>query len=47
MTMRFGLRVPTHWWRDEASYTRPEALLQALAHEVLPHLTGIKEGGDM
>lgn len=33
-----ALDIDAIWWRDEASYTRPEALLQALAHEVLPHL---------
>ena len=34
-----ALDIDAIWWRDEASYTRPEALLEALAHEVLPHLT--------
>jgi 5,10-methylenetetrahydromethanopterin reductase len=33
-----ALDIDAIWWRDEASYTRPEALLQALATEVLPHL---------
>jgi 5,10-methylenetetrahydromethanopterin reductase len=33
-----GLDIDAIWWRDEASYTRPEALLQALADEVLPQL---------
>jgi 5,10-methylenetetrahydromethanopterin reductase len=34
-----ALDIDAIWWRDEASYTRPDALLEALAHEVLPHLT--------
>ena len=33
-----ALDIDAIWWRDEASYTRPEALLQALAREVLPKL---------
>jgi 5,10-methylenetetrahydromethanopterin reductase len=33
-----ALDIDAIWWRDEASYTRPEALLQALATEVLPRL---------
>jgi 5,10-methylenetetrahydromethanopterin reductase len=34
-----ALDIDAIWWRDEASYTRPDAMLEALAHEVLPHLT--------
>ena len=26
------------WWRDEATWTRPDALLRALSEEVLPRL---------
>jgi 5,10-methylenetetrahydromethanopterin reductase len=37
-----ALDIDAIWWRDEASYTRPEALMQALAHEVLPHLRRAK-----
>jgi 5,10-methylenetetrahydromethanopterin reductase len=33
-----ALDIDAIWWRDEASYTRPDALLQALAQEVLPYL---------
>ena len=33
-----ALDIDAIWWRDEASYMRPEALLQALAREVLPKL---------
>jgi hypothetical protein len=33
-----ALDIDAIWWRDEASYTRPAALLQGLAQEVLPHL---------
>jgi 5,10-methylenetetrahydromethanopterin reductase len=33
-----ALDIDAIWWRDEASYTRPEALLHGLAQEVLPHL---------
>jgi len=28
------------WWRDEATWTRPDALLDALSAEVLPRLRG-------
>jgi 5,10-methylenetetrahydromethanopterin reductase len=37
-----ALDIDAIWWRDEASYTRPEALMQALAQEVLPHLRAAK-----
>jgi 5,10-methylenetetrahydromethanopterin reductase len=45
-----ALDIDAIWWRDEASYTRPDALMQALAHEVLPHLRGattpaLRQGG--
>jgi hypothetical protein len=33
-----ALDIDALWWRDEASYTRPEALMQALTREVLPQL---------
>jgi 5,10-methylenetetrahydromethanopterin reductase len=33
-----ALDIDALWWRDEASYTRPDALLQALAQDVLPHI---------
>ncbi len=33
-----GLDIDAIWWRDEASYSRPEALMQALADQVLPRL---------
>ena len=26
------------WWRDEASYSRPDALMEALASDVIPKL---------
>lgn len=34
-----ALDIDAIWWRDEASYERPQALLQALADDVLPRLT--------
>jgi alkanesulfonate monooxygenase SsuD/methylene tetrahydromethanopterin reductase-like flavin-dependent oxidoreductase (luciferase family) len=37
-----ALDIDAIWWRDEASYTRPEALMQALAQEVLPHLRELR-----
>ena len=33
-----ALDIDALWWRDEASYTHPEALMQALSQEVLPPL---------
>jgi hypothetical protein len=33
-----GLDIDAIWWRDEASYTRPEALLRGLEKDVLPRL---------
>lgn len=33
-----ALDIDAMWWRDEASYTRPETLMRALAQEVLPPL---------
>jgi 5,10-methylenetetrahydromethanopterin reductase len=33
-----ALDIDAIWWRDEASYERPEALMQALAQDVLPQL---------
>lgn len=33
-----ALDIDAIWWRDEASYERPEALMQALAQDVLPRL---------
>jgi 5,10-methylenetetrahydromethanopterin reductase len=33
-----ALDIDAIWWRDEASYTRPDALVQALGQDVLPHL---------
>ena len=33
-----ALDIDAIWWRDEASYTRPEALLNGLAKAVLPRL---------
>ena len=33
-----ALDVDAIWFRDEASYTRPEALLKGLEQEVLPRL---------
>lgn len=36
-----ALDIDGIWWRDEGNYTRPEALMQALAQEVLPHLRNI------
>jgi 5,10-methylenetetrahydromethanopterin reductase len=37
-----ALDIDAIWWRDEASYTRPDMLMAALAQEVLPHLRGAK-----
>jgi 5,10-methylenetetrahydromethanopterin reductase len=34
-----ALDIDAIWWRDEASYERPEALMQALAADVLPRLS--------
>jgi len=33
-----ALDIDAIWWRDEASYARPEALLAALSGAVLPRL---------
>ena len=33
-----ALDIDAIWWRDEASYTRPEALLNGLGKAVLPRL---------
>lgn len=33
-----ALDIDAIWWRDEASYTRPETLLRGLEKEVLPRL---------
>jgi 5,10-methylenetetrahydromethanopterin reductase len=33
-----ALDIDAIWWRDEASYTRPDALLQGLEKSVLPRL---------
>ena len=33
-----SLDIDAIWWRDEASYTRPDALLRGLEKEVLPRL---------
>ena len=33
-----ALDIDAIWWRDEASYTRPEALLRGLEKEVFPRL---------
>jgi 5,10-methylenetetrahydromethanopterin reductase len=33
-----ALDIDAIWWRDEASYERPEALMQALSQDVLPQL---------
>jgi hypothetical protein len=34
-----ALDIDAIWWRDEASYERPEALMQALSDDILPRLT--------
>jgi hypothetical protein len=33
-----ALDIDAIWWRDEATYTRPDALLQGLEKAVLPRL---------
>jgi hypothetical protein len=33
-----ALDIDAIWWRDEASYTRPDALLHGLEKAVLPRL---------
>jgi hypothetical protein len=33
-----ALDIDGIWWRDEASYTQPEALMRALGSDVLPKL---------
>ena len=32
------LGIDAIWWRDEATWTRPDTLLRALSEDVLPHL---------
>ena len=34
------LDIDAIWWRDEATWARPDALMQALSNEVLPGLRG-------
>ena len=33
-----ALDIDAIWWRDEASYIRPDALLRGLEKEVFPYL---------
>jgi len=33
-----ALDIDAIWWRDEGSYSRPDALLRGLEKEVLPRL---------
>lgn len=36
-----ALDIDAIWWRDEASYERPEVLMRALAQDVLPQLRAL------